>query len=165
MAKILSLRKKENNMFTSKEIHYDTQPQSITSSNTSSVASTYAPTVHYGNNYILDIEVRSNCVATDLDDLIDWRLGVGNLSTLQNPLVESVDADFNVPGDWSETDPTIGKISARMNTTSTTLNTDLGTTAGKRYYCEISGTSNVSGDIITVAVFPMNIRNTVFKDV
>jgi len=152
-------------MFTSKGVNYDTQPQSITSSNSSSVASTSAPTVCYGNNYILDIEVRTNCVSTDLDDLGTWRLGVGNLSTLQNPLVESLNADFNVPGDWTETDPTIGKISARMNTTSTTLNTDLGSVSGKRYYCEISGTSISTGDIITVAVFPINIKNTIYKDV
>lgn len=147
------------------DIHYDVIPQSITSSNVSSVASNYAPTGFYGNNYLLRTEIMSNCSSVDLDDLVNWRFGIANLGTTQNPLVESNNASFNVPGDWVETDPTIGKISIRVNTTSTSLSTDLGASVGKRYYAEISGTSNTTADIITVAVFPFNIKNTIYKDV
>ena len=141
---------------------YDTLTQSITDGNTTSEAYNWAPTAFYGNNLTLCAEISTNTVGEDLTDLITWRFGLGNLSSTQNPLVESDNADFNTIA-WS--DPATGKISVLVNTTSTTLATDLGTKSGKRYYAEISGTSNTTGDIITVAVFPFNINNTIFKDV
>lgn len=142
-------------------LFYDTLTQSITDDNTTSEASTWAPTAFYGNNLVLCAEISTNTVGEDLTDLVAWRFGLGNLSSVQNPLVESDNADFNTIA-WA--DPVTGKISVLVNTTSTTLATDLGSKSGKRYYAEISGTSNTTGDIITVMVIPFNIQNTVYKD-
>jgi len=141
-------------------LSYDTLVQSITDNNATTETTTWAPTAFYGNNLIVCAEISTNTVGEDLTDLITWRFGLGNLSSTQNPLVEATNTAFNTIA-WS--DPSVGKISIEVNTTSTTLSTDLGTKSGKRYYAEISGTSNTTGDIITVAVFPFNINNTIFK--
>lgn len=142
-------------------LFYDVYTQTITDGNTTSEAYSWVPTAFFGNNLIVCAEISNNTVGEDLTDLVTWRFGLGNLSSTQNPLVQSTNTSFNTIS-WA--DPSTGKISVLVNTTSTTLATDLGTKSGKRYYAEISGTSNTTGDIITVMVIPFNISNTIFKD-
>ncbi len=140
-------------------VNYDVVVQSITASNSSAVALTTGPTVCYGNNLIIQAEIRNNTAIEDLSDLDSWRYGINQLGQTTAPLVESTGADFDV------SNKDIGKLNISVNTSSSTLNTDLGTASGKRYYSEISGISNTTGFLVTVAVFPINILNTIYKDV
>lgn len=141
-------------------IAYDISNQAILNSNTgSSTTNVTYPIVFRENEYTYKMQLYNVYPATyDASIVGEWKLGIGYVGVATQPLVESLNADFNTDP-WA--DPANGKITALVNTHSVPLTTDLGTTAMKGYTCEI--VANASSDTTTIALFINYAKNTVYS--
>lgn len=138
-------------------IYYDISDQQLkTDSNCSSTTYSY-PTVFVENQYLLTAYIYNNCAAYDLSTVSDWKYGIGNIS--EGALVESNAASINTVGDGSNV--AAGVITIRINTNSTELESDIGTSGNKVYYSEL--VADPDTEYTTVFFCPINVKNTVYR--
>lgn len=88
-----------------------------------------------------DVLFRISCVdasgaSKNLSAVTNWRAGYGLLGT-GSALVSTNASGINQPGDWVSMDPSVGKISVRMDLTTSPFLSDLGTLSQKNYYLEV----------------------------
>lgn len=95
----------------------------------------------------------------DMTNVTSFKLGIGLLNAT-TPMVESDNTEFNVFGDWAETNVAAGLISCRVDTNSATLEAWLANAEWKQCYCEVKATDPI-GDS-TIALFPITIKNTLY---
>ena len=137
---------------------YDIKYQSLMSNVVSGTTTSFAPQMYIDNNYLITLTIYNEGVVQDLSAQTDWRCGIGDLGDT-GPLLEIDDTDINVAEDGA--DPENGITTIRVNTNSAALEADLSTREYKRYYLELQ--SNSASTVTTNALFPVNVRNTVYE--
>lgn len=134
-------------------INYDIAVQKQCNGNSGSTTSDVpVVTVFRDNLYEFDIQLYNVWPATyDVSEVGTWKMGIGNLNS--TPLVESTTIDVS--------NAASGHIIFDANLHSTTLDTAMGTTAQKTYYCEVN--ANSSSDATTICLFPLYVKNTLYN--
>jgi hypothetical protein len=141
------------------DISYDVGYQSLIDATTLETTTT-VPVIFVENELLFRVSLYFYGAAYNVNCINIWRLGIGDL---QNPMIESDNSEFNVPGDWADVDVDTGKISIRVNSNNSEIEDDLGIKEWKQYYCEIIGYDNDSRRI-TIALFKITVKNTVYGD-
>lgn len=120
------------------------------------VLTTQTPAVFKNNDYLFTITLYDAYpTLSNVAAISTWVAGLGELSS--TPFVEVLHADFNID---AGADPANGVITFRMNTTSVTLDADIGTSSQKTYYMEIKGDDGVSDG--TVYLTQIIVKNTIY---
>jgi hypothetical protein len=137
-------------------ICYDRATSNRANCSTGDVLTTNTPAVFKNNDYLFTITLYDDYpTASNVASIVDWVVGLGKLSS--TPYVEVLNADFNID---AGADPTNGIITFRMNTTSATLDTDLGTSSQKTYYMEVKGDDGTSEG--TIYLTQIIVKNTIY---
>jgi len=137
------------------DIYYDMAYNSLINNTTgSTTTSVITPSFYKCNEYNFNFTIYDVWpTRKNLSDITDWEMGIGPVGTTDEPLVESDNADFDT------TDDTDGILIVAVNTHSSTLSADMGTTVQKNYYCEIHGNSAST----TITMHPIVGKNTVYS--
>ena len=137
-------------------IAYDQNISELINSSTGVTTNVVTPAIYKKNEYEFDVTIYDDWpTLCNVASIATWKLGIGPLGTSSDPLVEANNAAFTV------TNAAGGEITVIVNTHSTTLDTALGTSTLKTYYCEING--NDGTDNITIALLPVYCKNTVYE--
>ena len=145
-------------MRTNIDINYDRNLAQRCNTTTGDTITTDTPSLFKNNDYLFEVQLYDAWPTTsNVASITTWVAGIGKLDT--TPYVEALNAVFNLVED-AYADTTDGKISFRVNTASAALDTDLGTSTQKQYYCEIRGDDGVS--VGTIMLVPIIVKNTIY---
>ena len=130
-------------MNTQKSINYDLATEAL-------IDGDVTPTVFEHNYYEFDIQIYDSYpTKTDLSDFTTFKIGLGNVGSEDEPLVEQ--------STFVTTDYATGYITCVMNCASVALTADMGTVATKIYALELKG-----DDDTTIMLTPIYVKNTVY---
>ena len=141
-------------------LSFDLGVKSLVTPADPNVVSTQTTQVYVENEYVLCLNIYNvPPTKVNLSGTVSYKLGIGYLDGVA-PLLESNNAQFNIPGDWALVNPTNGLISVRVDTNNAALEADLGSDAYKSYYLEVKAQDAI-GDS-TVLLCPITVFNTVY---
>lgn len=138
-----------------KYLYYNVDNDKLETSNSSGTTVTQNPNLFIDNEYVIKMELLSNSTGYDVSDIVEWDAYYGNIG---DSLVNVANASFNVAGDWTEQDASIGKISLRLDLNAN-VSSDIGTTAIKTHRLQVVG--NDSSNTRTIALAKISTYNTV----
>ena len=144
------------------EYYYD-QVENIVidGSNVSSVATAPEQPTFFRNNehFIFRGHIYSNASTSTKANLSSLTLSAKIGALGATALMVSNSASFNQSADWSSANAAAGDICFWVNSSSSAIDTALGSSDSKQYYCNING-EDVSNDDRTVAQFAVILMNT-----
>jgi len=148
------------------DIYYSTTKRNLVDSSDNIISSELYPHVAYKEQALARVRLRG---FNGTDATVYQGLSSGEVincaidTVFQNgEMVNSSSSDVNVSGDWAEADLTKGKFSVRLDCTSATFVSRLGTDEEKNAFFEIH--TAASGETATEGIFrmPCLTRNTIY---
>lgn len=140
-----------------KKYYYDVDNNYLVASNSSSTELKTKEVMFKNNGHIVQMELLSNSVGQDVSDIVTWSANYGSPNNSFSNVSNSV---FNLVADWSNVDPSEGKICFELDL-GADVNTDLGNYTKKTHYLQVNGIDG-DGDNRTLSLIPISTYNSIF---
>jgi len=139
--------------------YYDANVTNIVASNGSGTGA-IIPVFTRDQEIVLKIHSYNGYPAvSNFADVVSWKADIGSVG--RNSLVQATNTAFNIHADWSACNTAAGRVCFRGSLDAAVLDSDIGTSVYKTYFCTVTGTDSggLSSPLMNIPMTIINIVN------